>query len=62
MLTICHKKLDRQRSNIMVMAITNLEEHERTMVHTIYERKWTHALGFNYVTHSSSCVSLKPTN
>jgi hypothetical protein len=51
MLTICHKEFKRQRSNIMVMAIINLKKHEKTTIHTIYECKWTHALGFNCVTH-----------
>jgi hypothetical protein len=37
MVTICHEELERQILNMMAMAITDLEEHERMMVHTIYE-------------------------
>jgi len=40
MVNIHHKELERQITNMMVMAITNLEEHERTMVRIIYEHKW----------------------
>jgi hypothetical protein len=47
---------------MMMMAIIDLKEHERMTICTIYERKWTHALGFSCVAHSSSCVSLKSTN
>jgi hypothetical protein len=47
---------------MMVMAIIDLEEHERKIIHTIYEHKWMQALGFSCVAHNSFCVSLKSTN
>jgi hypothetical protein len=40
MVNIHHEELERQITNMMVMAIIDLEEHERTMVHIIYEREW----------------------
>jgi hypothetical protein len=46
----------------MAMAIIDLEEHERTMVCTIYECEWMWALGFSYIAHSSSYVNLKSDN
>lgn len=39
MLTVYHEQLEKQRSNMMVMAIIDLEEHERKIIHTIYEHK-----------------------
>ncbi len=62
MLTVYHEQLEKQRSNMMVMAIIDLEEHERKIIHTIYEHKWMQALGFSCVAHNSFCVSLKSTN
>jgi len=62
MVNIHHEELERQITNMMVMAIIDLEEHERTMVHIIYEREWMWGLGFSCVTHISSCVSLKVAN
>jgi hypothetical protein len=37
MVTVRHKELERQIINMMVMAIINLKNHERMMVHTIHE-------------------------
>ncbi len=39
MVIVRHKELETQRTNIMVMAIINLEKHERMIVHTIYEHE-----------------------
>ncbi len=39
MVIVYHKELERQRINMMVMAIINFEKHERMMVHTIYEHE-----------------------
>jgi hypothetical protein len=37
MVTTHHEELERQITNVMAMAITDLEEHGRTTVHIIYE-------------------------
>jgi hypothetical protein len=40
---------------MMAMVITNLEEHEKMMVRTLYECKWTQAVGFTYCTYFILC-------
>jgi hypothetical protein len=37
MVNVRHKELERQRTNMKVMVIINLNKHERMTVHTIYK-------------------------
>lgn len=62
MVIVCHKELETQRTNMMAMAIINLEKHERMTIHTMYEHEWTWALGFSCVAYNSFYVNLKSAN